>query len=489
VRSRRHGHVPLPGRVARGWRRILLAGVVSAGCLVPAIATGSGAAATASLPGGEIVFASNRADGHYQIYLMRSDGTGLARLTNSGADDMDPAFSPDGRQIAFASMRDGNWEIYVMDSDGSNQHRLTTEARSDRYPAWSPDGSKIAFSSARNGGKELYLMNPDGTGQTRVTQGAQADQPTWSPDSKRLAFMSIKDKQADGVTPNEEIYAVNVDGTGLRNLTQNAASDRSPQWSPNGTFIAFRRLDPTGQGRELYAMFSDGSTQRNLTDILGAGRTPAWSPDQKALVFVSYRTGHEDIWAGNLDGTLTKQLTNDKASDTEPKWGNVPVDAEPTLNPVTPPKPTSTGSSASAGLTPDDGREVVSGTGPAISADGRLLLSMRVTRAQRVLRRHVVTGVAKCSEACTITAAARAVIRPAKGHKGAVKVLRVTKVQATAGANQRLTLRLKVKGKALRALRKAFAARKRITIVVDLTAKDAENRLTPHIIRKVAIKR
>jgi hypothetical protein len=114
---------------------------------------------------------------------------------------------------------------------------------------------------------------------------------------------------------------------------------------------------------------------------------------------------------------------------------------------------------------------------------------MRVTSRQRVLRRHVVTGVAKCSEACTITAAARAVIRPAKGHQGAVKVLRVTKVTKSVAANQRLTVKLKVRGKALRSLRRAFAAHKRITIVVDLTAKDAENRLTPHIIRKVAIKR
>ena len=78
---------------------------------------------------------------------MNADGSGLRNLTNSGSEDIMPAWSPDGSQIAFESDRDdGNHEIYVMNADGSNPRNLTNSGFSFNYsPAWSPDGSQIAF--------------------------------------------------------------------------------------------------------------------------------------------------------------------------------------------------------------------------------------------------------------------------------------------------------------------------------------------------------
>ena len=52
--------------------------------------------------------------------------------------DQDPAWSPDGSKIAFESDRDGNYEIYVMNADGTAQHNLTNDGAYDRDPAWSP---------------------------------------------------------------------------------------------------------------------------------------------------------------------------------------------------------------------------------------------------------------------------------------------------------------------------------------------------------------
>lgn len=45
-----------------------------------------------------------------------------------------------GGQIAFMSNRDGNLEIYEMDADGRNPHNLTNTQAEDSDPAWSPDG-------------------------------------------------------------------------------------------------------------------------------------------------------------------------------------------------------------------------------------------------------------------------------------------------------------------------------------------------------------
>ena len=47
-------------------------------------------------------------------------------------------------KIAFASDRDGNTEIYIMKTDGSDMSRLTHDG-GNAFPAWSPDGEKIVF--------------------------------------------------------------------------------------------------------------------------------------------------------------------------------------------------------------------------------------------------------------------------------------------------------------------------------------------------------
>ena len=73
----------------------------------------------------------------------------------------------------------------------------------------------------------------------------------------KIAFTSDRDE------PNvsAEIYVVNADGTGLINLTNHASDDTRPDWSPDGTLIAFqsnRHGNP-----EIYVMHADGSDGTN----------------------------------------------------------------------------------------------------------------------------------------------------------------------------------------------------------------------------------
>jgi Tol biopolymer transport system component len=121
----------------------------------------------------KIVFASNR-EGSMQIYVMNADGSGVARMTNSGANDDCPRWSPDGAKILFQSDRDnpetGYMDIYVMNADGSGVLRLTTDANDDSAASSSPDGSRIVFQSLRNGSKyQVYSMNADGSNQVNLT--------------------------------------------------------------------------------------------------------------------------------------------------------------------------------------------------------------------------------------------------------------------------------------------------------------------------------
>ena len=80
--------------------------------------------------------------------------------------------------------------------------------------------------SERDGYGEIYVMNADGTGQTRLTNNPEgASSPDWSPDGSKIAFV----RRREG---NLEIYVMNADGTGQTNLTNNSGNDSSPAWSP-----------------------------------------------------------------------------------------------------------------------------------------------------------------------------------------------------------------------------------------------------------------
>lgn len=88
-----------------------------------------------------------------------------------------------------------------------------------------------------------------------------------------LIFQSSRDG-------NAEIYRVQADGTGLTNLTNDPGDDTFAVWSPDGKQIAFIS-DRSGQ-ENLYVMNADGSNPRCLHDLEVSGR-PAWSPDGKKI--------------------------------------------------------------------------------------------------------------------------------------------------------------------------------------------------------------
>lgn len=60
-----------------------------------------------------------------EVFLARTDGTILKRLTASAASDHGAVFSPDGKTITFASYRHGPSDIFAIDIDGAHERNLT----------------------------------------------------------------------------------------------------------------------------------------------------------------------------------------------------------------------------------------------------------------------------------------------------------------------------------------------------------------------------
>ncbi|NOY99889.1 MAG: hypothetical protein GXP40_11940 [Chloroflexi bacterium] len=80
---------------------------------------------------------------HRELYLMNADGSGLHQITPGGGNSQGPSFSPDGEWVTFTAYfdhygEDLGCEIYIMRTDGSELRRLTDNDYCDWQPRWGP---------------------------------------------------------------------------------------------------------------------------------------------------------------------------------------------------------------------------------------------------------------------------------------------------------------------------------------------------------------
>jgi Tol biopolymer transport system component/DNA-binding winged helix-turn-helix (wHTH) protein len=122
-----------------------------------------------SADGSKIAFESTRS-GAYEVWMCRSDGSGLIQLTHFNSVTGTPRWSPDGQQIAFDSRAPGNADIFVIDSQGGSPRRLTSEPSTEVVPSWSLDGRWLYFASDRTGGWEVWKMPSTGGPAVQVTR-------------------------------------------------------------------------------------------------------------------------------------------------------------------------------------------------------------------------------------------------------------------------------------------------------------------------------
>src|SRR5688572_22394463 len=221
--------------------------------------------------------------------------------------DGSPAWSPDGARIAFYSERDGNAEIYVMKADGSGVTRLTNTSADEGYPAWSPDGRTISFDSDRTGNFDIFAMNADGSNVRPLTRHPARDvSATWSPDGSRIVFMS--DREPGGF----DAYEAPPDPAAPATRVTRTGSTWFPVFSPDGRTLAFHvgrdvHTLPAPSGVEGIAAGGPNQQPRRLTTDPDNGMYPSWSPDGKRIAFMSWRTGRTELFTMNADGSDQKK--------------------------------------------------------------------------------------------------------------------------------------------------------------------------------------
>ncbi len=192
-----------------------------------------------------------------EIYLMKSDGSGLRRLTNTPGYDGGPFFSADGKKITWRRFAATGFsaEIMVMDLDTQEEKQLTRLDQVSWAPFFHPSGDYLIFSSSLYGHDNYELFVVDAEGQhepVRVTATPGFDGlPVFRPGHQQLAWTSNRGGQSQIYLAHWNDEAARA-ALGLADLFP-SAKDFSPEIKKSDlkkqlSFLASPRLEGRATG-------------------------------------------------------------------------------------------------------------------------------------------------------------------------------------------------------------------------------------------------
>ncbi len=306
--------------------------------------------ASATPPGsnGMIIWLREVAQGPPRMWVANPDGSGARHIFRGSARqaELSGAFSPTEPNVVFFSRgpfppRPFAEDLYRGDLVTGTVTRVRGAKTADVAPTVSPDGTRLAYLAITPGRLapdappppgRIHVANIDGTGARAITPRAGfPDEPDWSPDGTRIAYTEARFRGREVMI---RLAVVNADGTGRRVLTRYNSSrlDLSPKWTPDGQTIVFERLRETGRRSAIMAMPSAGGSPRTIYDSPGWDTDAVPSPDGTRIVFSSDRDrrGRErhnagfELYTMAIDGSDVVRLTNNRSIDTVPDWQRLP---------------------------------------------------------------------------------------------------------------------------------------------------------------------
>ncbi len=258
--------------------------------------------------------------------------------------------SPDDKQLAFTRCNyqdDDFCSLMIIDVDGKSERKLLTRQRPIRLSGnqFSPDGKSIAFASGQswNGGSDFRLLRFDLTNgeESQISSKTffEITSLKWLPDGDGL-LLAAKEN-LDGrlriwnvSTATGDARALTKDATDYISLSLDKAADKMIATHLSNTFhLYLARIDDVsnpkslavarigvafapdgkivyaGNDGDIWTINREGGEQRQLTNDSYKDFFPRVSPDGRYIFFASNRSGSNQVWRMNADGSNQIQLT------------------------------------------------------------------------------------------------------------------------------------------------------------------------------------
>ncbi len=107
--------------------------------------------------------------------------------------------------------------------------------------------------------------------------------PQFSPDGTRVAF--VVTDPLTGEKQTRHIWLYDKPSNKVRQLTSSEKSDTSPRWSPDGKQLAF--LSNRGEQQQIYVLRMEGGEAAAVTKGKVGVEVFAWSPDGRSIAFLA----------------------------------------------------------------------------------------------------------------------------------------------------------------------------------------------------------
>jgi len=214
------------------------------------------------------------------LWEIRADGRGAHLLLpgwNKPSIECCGEWSRDGRYYVFQTGTFAHSDIWAV-ADGffgmSRPIQLTAGPLSFSSPSPSLDG-KWLYAVGAQYRYETIRLDPSSGQITSLTSMPSLDSLDYSRDGKWLAYVSYP----DGI-----LWRSRADGSDRLQLTYPPIMAAAPQWSPDGTQIAFSRIR-VGEPWQIDIVPAEGGTPQSVFPEARNQSSPTWSGDGQSLIF------------------------------------------------------------------------------------------------------------------------------------------------------------------------------------------------------------
>ena len=226
------------------------------------------------------------------------------------------AVSADGQWLVLDSLGDLTEDIFVSRTDGSGIRRLTDDIYRDRAPVWSPDGSAVTFYSNRSGSYEVWTIRRDGSGLTKLSNRPDDSlwYPFYEPDGRRIwAYLSRARAAITFDLTGPTMTAGGAEGTLQPVIEIEGGTLRAHGISADGERLVGIALSPEGTRfgvgwhdlRTGKSVLSTADPQPSMPAWLPDGRQFVYSTADRTLVLFDTATGRRRVLGGPFDFELS----------------------------------------------------------------------------------------------------------------------------------------------------------------------------------------